>query len=211
MTICQRTACAELSSHHGEEHHDTASPLWDGADHVDLLARLLPSAAQPAAKRLLRTVVGHGDREDLIALHDLIQACRDEHDLAVRARLDGDRRVREAMRRAEDCEVHGHTLTELHDQVYRLDTERTMLDEQRTMWLDAMWRISQESARVKPGSERAYLDTLPGRCAAAGRAQTTIRKRHERRSARHGKQRSAVNGHPSPVVDLSPDSTAPAA
>lgn len=110
--LCRRDACAEEPQHRGEEHLDPRSPRFDGPD---LAVGALNSGPRAAARALLAACA------PVPEVVDLVQEIHRLNRTVAALRVDKDRSVEAASRRALDCADHGHLIKSAEESAHHFD------------------------------------------------------------------------------------------
>ncbi|WP_329105564.1 hypothetical protein OG792_32960 [Micromonospora sp. NBC_01699] len=169
---CRRTACADRPTHVGGVHIDARHPLYDGPD---ISIRALPSRPRTAARTLL---TAGAPVPEVIDLVNEIHGLREQ---AGHLMVDKDRAVREAMRRADDCETHGADLIALGKQAHHFDEQARRNDASRVAVLSALWQF-RDVVNALRTRERAG-DVLPSSAELVemfGKALDKVSASHDR-------------------------------
>lgn len=144
---CQRITdkrCAAAGPHLGGVHLDPRHELYDGPG-ITVLA--LGGGPGKAAWALL---------EAGAPVPEVVELVEEIHRLGrqvAAVRVDMDRKVREAMRRADDCEVHGQQLVELSGQAHHFSEQADRDDRARVALLEALWHFRDAVDALRAASK----------------------------------------------------------
>jgi hypothetical protein len=146
---CQRAACVAanqeanpgvtVGNHVGGAHLNPRNrDLYDG---IATSFQAMPFAVRDATVELLSFVQAFshrpadGDTKLRASVEDALAACFDEigrlRQQVAHVRVDAERQIREAGRRAESCEVHGEMIRDLTNQAMLLDESRDRSEKAR--------------------------------------------------------------------------------
>jgi hypothetical protein len=129
---CRRTVCASGPAHVGGAHIDPRHPLYDGPTTT---VNALPMTARDACYNLLHAGA---------SVPDVVDLAREIHrlrDQVAAVRVDMDRQVRAAMRRADDCGEHGKDIRRLEEQVHHFDKAADKNDAGRVALLGGLHQL----------------------------------------------------------------------
>lgn len=173
--ICERTECANRDPHPGGVHLDPRHAWYDGP-YAALGA--LPYSCKRSAQDLLAASRNDNWRRQVVdvALHDLAAEIHRRGRLVAAAQNDRDRGIREAMKQAEDCAVHGERLRHEGHQAYWFSAESDVRDEERIVWMTLAGNIRD----VLAGQDSDVARTV---IAAIGKTERAARSIRARRGA----------------------------
>jgi hypothetical protein len=140
---CTRLACSgpDVPVHEAGRHLDQRSPFYDGPDIQFQAASMY---VRPSAWKIVRTAP-----ELTPEVVDLVTYIGFLEDQATAARVDRDRGIREASKRALDCQAHGEVIKGLEDQVAGIDRSRASSEGGRLALLGFLTAVDQFTERYR--------------------------------------------------------------
>lgn len=189
---CQRSACADEVAHVGGAHLDPTSDLYDGPESK---LGALPLSCRSAAQAVLYASRADHWREVEVrtALHVMAEEILRLRSRVAAVSVDRDRGIRDAMKKAEDCAVHGEMIRHDAHQAHWFSVLADRNDAERVEWLGAAWHIRDAFAtRGDPLARKvvAFVD-------AADKGAKRARKRFEAPSLADC-ERAGKCDHPTP-------------
>jgi hypothetical protein len=140
---CERTTCAD-APHDAREHLDPRHERYDGPS---ITLGALPHDARRAARALIASGAPVAEVVDLareiLRLREQVAAVR----------VDADRQVREASRRALDCDDHGRIIREAEAQVDHYSKAHRETDAERVRYLTCLHEIAKAAEYEGPGRD----------------------------------------------------------
>lgn len=169
---CRRTACVGGPAHPGGAHLDPSTEHYDGPDTA---LHALTYRCRPSTAELLHTARADGWNVRLVetALHHLMAEIGRLNREVAAVRVDADHKVTEAMKRSEDCKVHGATIRQESHAAYNFSVLAERTNAERVAWLSAVHHIREAVAKRDDPLAAAVIKF----CDAAGRDADRARKR----------------------------------
>lgn len=114
---CRRwSKCAAMEPHEGKRHNDPRDDLYDGPS---TLLQVLPHAIRNQVRKIVDQAPAL--TPELVDIAEHVQFLRDQVALVS---VDRDHKVREAMARSADCQVHGEQIEDLSGQLHAMDAHQ---------------------------------------------------------------------------------------
>lgn len=138
---CSRTKCVERPAHPAGLHLDQRSEFYDGPD-IQLTAASL--YIRPSARKIIAEAP-----ELMPEVVDLVTYVEFLEDQATHARVDRDRGIWEASKRALDCDAHGEVIRGLEAQLTGLDSSGRKSEAGRRALLGFLTAVDQFTGRYR--------------------------------------------------------------
>jgi hypothetical protein len=140
---CRPAPCRSKGDHPGGDHLNPRSEHYNGP--------ILPGYREGEAWCVILALLPD-TAETRVAVHHLVEAHRQAEKRAVRAGIDRDHGIRDAMERSQSCDHHGEEIKSLTDQVHGISAQLDRTERARIALLGFLHAVD-EVVRGHPGEQ----------------------------------------------------------